>query len=99
MRYLSKEKPIQREEFGPLPPEVLADRRKLADEEARRDLSKPYEQLVADSHEETMDSGRSSSENLAYANRRLVSLYARVAIAAEESAKESQNVAKQNLAL
>ena len=94
-KYLSKDNPIPREEFGPLPPEVAADRRKTADEEARRDLTKRYEQLLADAHEEITDPTRKPEENLGFSNRRLASIAARAAIALDASAAENIKLQKE----
>jgi hypothetical protein len=91
-RYLSKDNPIPREEFGPLPEDVVGNRRKEADEEARRDLTKSYEQLVADAHEEISDPNRSPEQNLGYSNRRLASIFARAAMESEKSARENINL-------
>jgi hypothetical protein len=95
--HLSASKPIHRQEFGSLPPGL--DRRQTADEEARRDLTKSYEQLLADAHEEIADPNRTAEQNLGYSNRRLGSIFARSAMAADEAAKESSKVARENLVL
>jgi hypothetical protein len=55
------------------------DRRRGAEMETDRDLAKPMEQLVCDVHEETHDPNRSELANLAGAQKRMVSMMARVA--------------------
>jgi hypothetical protein len=52
--------------------------RQRSEIEADRDLAKPPEQLVCDVHEET-HANRAALENIAGAQKRLVSLMARVA--------------------
>jgi len=54
--------------------------RRRAELETDRDLEKPVEQLVCDVHEETHDPNRSPLENIAGAQKRMVSMMARVAI-------------------
>jgi hypothetical protein len=68
------------------------DRRKGSEIETDRDLAKPMEQLVCDVHEETHDPNRSEVANLAGAQKRMVSMMARVA-------KSSDKVAAQMLYL
>lgn len=63
------------------------DRRKIAEIETARDLVKPIEQLVSDAHEEALDIARSGDENIAGAQKRMVSLMARVALSNDEVAK------------
>lgn len=96
-RLLSASDPIKREDFGALPPGL--DRRQTADEETRRDLTKSYEQLLADSHEEIMDPNRTPDQNLGYSNRRLAGIFARSAMMSEKSAEESSKTARENLGL
>lgn len=55
------------------------DRRKGSEIETNRDLEKPMEQLVCDVHEETHDPNRTELANLAGAQKRMVSMMARVA--------------------
>ncbi len=55
------------------------DRRKGSEIETNRDLDKPLEQLVCDVHEETHDPKRTEIANLAGAQKRMVSMMARVA--------------------
>lgn len=55
-------------------------RRELAELETDRDMDKPPEQLVCDVHEETLDSGRQTLENIAHAQKRMTSMLARVAL-------------------
>ena len=64
----------------------LSDREK-AEIETERDLVKPVEQLLCDVHEETHNPNRSAQENFASAQKRMVSLMARVAISNERSVK------------
>lgn len=54
--------------------------RERAEIETDRDLDKCIEQLVCDVHEETHNSGRSDLGNIASAQKRMVSLMARVAL-------------------
>lgn len=68
------------------------DRRQLAERETNRDLKKPLEQLVCDVHEESDDPNRTSMENLIGAQKRMVSMMARVA-------KSNDNLAWQMWAL
>lgn len=68
----------KRTDFGPLPSGL--SNRELAEEEERRDLLKPIEQLLCDVHEEINHPGRPVEANIAHANKRMVSLMARVAI-------------------
>lgn len=86
-RLVSKERPIPRIDFGPLPPGL--DRRGEAEEETARDLTKEYEQLLADAHEEITDPARTPDQNLGFSNRRLGGIFARAAMAMEQSATES----------
>jgi len=60
--------------------------RERAEVETNRDLSKPIEQLLCDVHEETHNPNRSPEENIASAQKRMVSLMARVAISSDKSA-------------
>jgi len=76
--HLSKDNPIPRIEFGDLPPNL--DKREKADEETRRDLNKPYEQLLSDAHEEIFNPNRHVEYNIAHSNRRIASIFARAAM-------------------
>ena len=55
MTHLTKDNPMPRPDFGDLPPEVVSDKRACAEEEARRDLTKSYEQLFADAYESPIE--------------------------------------------
>lgn len=98
-KHLTKDNPIQRIEFGPLP--LGLNRRGIADEEARRDLTKEYEQLLADAHEEITDPdpNRGPIVNLGFSNRRLASIAARAAMAMDVAARESSKATAENLNL
>jgi len=87
--YLTKTKPIERINFGPIPPEIITDRRSVAEEETARDLTKSYEQLLADAHEEVTDPSRPPDVNLGFSNRRLASIFARTAISSEKATAEN----------
>lgn len=56
----------------------LSDRQR-SEIETDRDLIKPVEQLVCDVHEETHNSNRTELQNIASAQKRMVSMMARVA--------------------
>ncbi len=58
----------------------LSDDRRRAEIETDRDLIKPIQQLVCDVHEETHNPNRTEAQNIASANKRIVSLMARVAL-------------------
>ncbi len=75
----------ERIDFGPLP---NGSRRDQAEEETRRDLQKPLEQLLCDVHEESHDPGRSQDENIGRALKRMVSMMARVAIENEKTSRQ-----------
>src|SRR5205085_935626 len=70
-------------DFGSVPSGL--SNRELAEEETRRDLQKPIEQLLSDVHEEVNHPGRSPEVNIAHANKRMVSLMARAAISNERT--------------
>jgi hypothetical protein len=53
--------------------------RQRSEIETNRDLAKPIEQLVCDVHEETHNSERTELQNIASAQKRMVSMMARVA--------------------
>lgn len=93
--------PIPNIDFGSLPPNVLADRRLTAEEETRRDLTKSYEQLLADSHHEITDPdpNRGPMVNLGFSNRRIAGITARAAIATEVAARESSAATAENIKL
>jgi hypothetical protein len=97
MQHLTKDNPIPRIDFGPLPPEL--DRRGIAEEGTRRDLTKSYEQLLADAHHEITDSNRTAEQNLGFSNRRLGGIFARAAMAMDRSAEESANLARKSARL
>lgn len=54
--------------------------RERAEIETDRDLIKPIQQLVCDVHEETHDPNKTEMQNIACANKRMVSLMARIAM-------------------
>lgn len=58
--------------------------RQRSEIETNRDLIKPIEQLLCDVHEETHNANRTDLENIAGAQKRMVSLMARVAISNEK---------------
>ena len=58
--------------------------RERSEIETNRDLDKPIEQLLCDVHEETHNENRTPIENIASAQKRMVSLMARVAISNEK---------------
>ncbi len=93
--------PIANIDFGPIPPEIAHDRRAVAEEEARRDLMKSYEQLLADSHHEITDPSpnRNPAINLGFSNRRLGGIWARSAMAMEKAARSSDKAAQENIKL
>jgi hypothetical protein len=57
----------------------LSDRER-AEMETNRDLVKPIQQLVSDVHEETHNPNRTELQNIASAQKRMVSMMARLAI-------------------
>lgn len=78
-------RPWRRMDFGPMPPGNL---QRHAEEETKRDLLKPIEQLLCDVHEEVHHPGRNASENGAAAIKRMTSLMARVAISNERASRQ-----------
>lgn len=60
--------------------------RERAEIETNRDLDKPIEQLLCDVHEETHNPGGTELANIACAQKRMVSLMARVAISNDKVA-------------
>ena len=62
--------------------------REKAEIETERDLMKPIQQLVCDVHEETHNPNRTELQNLASAQKRMVSLMARLAISNELLTKQ-----------
>ena len=58
--------------------EKKEDTRKGSEIETNSDLDKPIEQLVCDVHEETHDPQRDDLKNIAGAQKRMVSMMARV---------------------
>ena len=91
MAYLTKDNPITRTDFGPIPPEIQNDRRAIAEEETRRDLTKTYEQLLADSHHEITDPNptRGPMVNLGFSNRRIAGITVRAAMSMDAATRES----------
>jgi hypothetical protein len=96
-------------DFGDLPPEYKIEEgdsdevkkkkhRDQSEEEAARDLNKPFEQLIADAHDELLNKEGSPDEHLLHANKRIMSLTALAAIenrqAAAESKKSSEEILK-----
>jgi len=61
--------------------------RQTAEAEAKLDLKKPPEQLLADIHEELLREDRPVGENLAHANKRMASLTARAAISTDHASR------------
>lgn len=61
--------------------------RERAEIETDRDLDKSIEQLVCDVHEETHQSNRDDLKNIAAAQKRMVSLMARVALSNDKVSK------------
>jgi hypothetical protein len=78
-------KNFERIEFEALPAELSV--RQKAEEETRRDLQKPIEQLLCDVHEEIMDQTRTTDQNLVHAYRRMVSVMVRVAASNERTSR------------
>ncbi len=62
--------------------------RERSEIETDRDLAKPIEQLLCDVHEEIHNDKRASLENIASAQKRMVSMMARVAISSERLNKK-----------
>lgn len=87
MPHLTKDNPIACIDFGAIPPEL--DRRGVAEEETRRDLTKSYEQLLADAHHEITDPDRTAEANLGFSNRRLGGIFARAAMALDTASSDS----------
>src|SRR4029077_1407856 len=69
-------------DFGPVPG---GTREECAEEEVRRDLKKPMEQLLWDIHCEAHDPNRTAEENIIGTNKRFASLMLRVAKASDRS--------------
>jgi len=67
----------------PPPTKEQQNIRKLAEAETNRDLKKPIQQLLCDVHEEVHQTDRSVEENIIHANKRMVSMMARVALSNE----------------
>jgi hypothetical protein len=63
-------------------------RRAAAEEETRRDLRKPIQQLICDVHEGAMDQSLSDEERFRWALRRMVSMMGRVALEHEYLSKQ-----------
>ncbi len=62
--------------------------REIAEIETNRDLAKQIEQLLCDVHEEIHNPDRTPLENIASAQKRMVSLMARVAISNDKLSKK-----------
>ncbi|MBP9152009.1 MAG: hypothetical protein KBF73_06970 [Flavobacteriales bacterium] len=62
--------------------------RERSELETNRDLIKPIEQLVCDVHEETHQQDRTELENIACAQKRMVSMMARMSISNERMTKQ-----------
>lgn len=77
----------KRKEFDEQVLQSLSNRQR-SEIETNRDLIKPLEQLLCDVHEETHDEKRADLENIAGAQKRMVSLMARVAISNEKIDKQ-----------
>jgi hypothetical protein len=58
---------------------LTGSRRDVAERETARDLDKPFAQLLCDVHEESLDPARTPEQNIAGAQKRMVSLMLRVA--------------------
>ncbi len=52
--------------------------------EVNEDLKKPYHQLLVDIHEELLHDGRSPVDNIRHAQKRSMSLFARMGIDSEK---------------
>jgi hypothetical protein len=61
--------------------------RAAAEREARSDLDKSNELLLADVHEELANEGRSAEYNMVHAQKRLASIMVRTAISNDRSSK------------
>ncbi|MDA1277301.1 MAG: hypothetical protein O2960_25110 [Verrucomicrobia bacterium] len=85
MKHITKEKPLPQIDFGPLPPGLTT--RQAAEEEAARDLLKHPEQLLADVHDEILQSNRPIDQNLIHAQKRIASIMVRVAASNEAATK------------
>ena len=77
----------QRKNFDETKLEGLSVRER-SEIEIDRDLIKPIEQLVCDVHEETHNPNRSELQNIASAQKRMVSMMARVAISNDRMTKQ-----------
>ena len=62
--------------------------RQQAEMETNRDLIKPIQQLVCDVHEETHNPDRTELQNIASAQKRMVSLMARLAMTNDKLSKK-----------
>jgi len=65
--------------------DVDLERRRQCEEETKRDLQKPIQQLICDVHEEASDSTRPLELSQLLATRRMVSMMGRVALEHERS--------------
>jgi hypothetical protein len=64
------------------------DVRERSEIETNRDLVKPIEQLVCDVHEETHNPNRTELQNLEGAQKRMVSMMARLSIVNDRMTKQ-----------
>ena len=78
-------KNFKRVDFDPLPDDLTV--RQKAEEETRRDLEKPIEQLLCDVHEEILNQTRTTDQSLVHAYRRMVSVMVRVAASNERTSR------------
>jgi hypothetical protein len=99
MQYLTKDNPVERIDFGPIPPEIENDRRAVAEEETRRDLAKKYEQLLADAHHEMTDPNNDPAIKVGFATRRIAGITTQAALAMEAATKQSSAATEANLQL
>jgi hypothetical protein len=100
--FLTRDNPLPGMGFGELPKELepnAADtdeqakdrRRRKAEEEAARDLLKPYQQLLADAHEELLPKHKpetAPADTLLHAQKRIMSLMARSAISNDQASEQ-----------
>jgi formate dehydrogenase maturation protein FdhE len=64
--------------------------RVISEFDTQNDLKKSIEQLICDVHEETHNNNRTSLENIASAQKRMVSMMGRVAISNEKNNKSTK---------
>lgn len=81
-RLLSEEKPIRQTQYGDIPNEWWNEgkvgKRKIAHEEACRDLDKSPDQLLVDAHDESIDTTRDIGQSIARTMARSASMQLRV---------------------